>query len=272
LVVLGPSATAFLVQHGYAVLFAWVLAVQLGLPLPTAPLLLAVGALAHAGQMDLGASVPVAVAASMVGHLAWYEGGRRGGGKVLRLVCRISLEPDSCVRKTENVFARWGAKTLVVAPFVPGLSAVAQPLAGMTRMPLVRFVLYDSLGSLLWAGGYAGLGYLFSAQLELVLQAATRAAGTGAVALALVIAVWLLVKLIGRQRLIQELRIARITPQELKRKLDAGELVTVLDLRHAVDFDSDPRTIQGALRMPAEELELRHLEIPRDREIILYCT
>jgi len=270
--VLGPSATAFLIQHGYAVLFAWVLAVQLGLPLPTAPLLLAVGALAHAGQMDLGASLVLAVAASMVGHLAWYEAGRRGGGKVLRLVCEISLEPDSCVRKTENVFARWGAKTLVVAPFVPGLSAVAQPLAGMTRMPLVRFVLYDSLGSLLWAGGYAGLGYLFSAQLQLVLQAATRAAGTGAAVLALVVAVWLLVKLISRRRLLQELRIARITPQELKRKLDAGELVTVLDLRHAVDFDSDPRIIQGALRMPAEELELRHLEIPRDREIVLYCT
>jgi len=269
---LGSSATAFLVQHGYAVLFAWVLAVQLGVPLPTAPLLLAVGALSHAGQMNLGASVLTSVAASLLGHLAWYEAGRRGGAKVLRLVCKISLEPDSCVRKTENVFARWGAKTLIIAPFVPGLSAVAQPLAGMTRMPLARFVLYESLGSLLWAGGYAGLGYLFSGQLQLVLQAASRAAGTGAVALVLVVAVWLLVKLIGRRRLIRELRIARITPQELKRKLDAGESVTVLDLRHAVDFDSDPRIIQGALRMPAEELELRHLEIPRDREIILYCT
>jgi membrane protein DedA with SNARE-associated domain len=269
---LGPFATAFFIPHGYAVLFIWVLSVQLGVPLPTAPLLLAVGAVAHAGQLDLGVSVVLAVAASMAGHLAWYEAGRLKGAKVLRLVCKISLEPDSCVRNTENLFARWGAKTLVAAPFVPGLSAVAQPLAGMTHMPLGRFVLYDSLGSLLWAGGYMGLGYLFSAQLQMILQATTRVAGTGAVAAVLLVTVWVLVKLIGRRRLIQEHRIARITPQELKRKLDAGEPVTVLDLRHELDFASDPHIIQGALRMPAEELERRHLEIPRDREVVLYCT
>jgi membrane protein DedA with SNARE-associated domain len=222
--------------------------------------------------MDLGASIALAVAASTLGHLVWYEAGRRGGARILRLVCKISLEPDSCVRNTENLFARWGAKTLVASPFVPGLSAVAQPLAGMTRMPLLKFVGYDGLGSLLWAGGYAGAGYLFSAQLERVLQASTRVAGTGAAGLALLLAGWVAFKIAGRRKLVQELRVARITPRELKRKLDAGERLLVLDLRHALDFESDPRTIQGALRMPAEELERRHLEIPRDREVVLYCT
>jgi membrane protein DedA with SNARE-associated domain len=269
---LGVSATAFLAQHGYALLFGWVLLVQLGLPLPTAPLLLAVGALARSGRLDLGAAVAVAVAASMLGHLAWYEAGRRGGARILKLICRISLEPDSCVRGTENLFARYGAKTLAVAPFIPGLSTVAQPLAGMTRMPLGRFLLFDLLGACLWAGAYTGLGYVFSSQLEMAAQAAARLAGAGVALVVVLVVGWVGAKLLGRRRLIQELRIARITPEELKQKLDAGAAVTVIDLRHALDFESDPRVIQGALRMAAEELEQRHQEIPRHHEIVLYCT
>ena len=166
----------FLVRHGYSVLFVWVLAEQLGLPLPATPLLLAAGALAGSGQMNLPLAISVAVLASMLGDVSWYEFGRRRGGKVLNLLCRISLEPDSCVRKTETAFVRHGARSLLIAKFVPGLNTMAPPLAGIIGMRLGRFLIFDALGAFLYLGTFVGLGFVFSSQLE---QVAARVAGLG---------------------------------------------------------------------------------------------
>ena len=139
-----------ILQHGQAVLFIVSLIAQLGAPVPMTPLLLAAGALAKEGQLSFASVVAISMAASALGHLVWYEAGRRRGTAVLRLICRISLEPDSCVRRTEDFFGRHGGRALVAAPFVPGLGAVAPPLAGMAGMPVARFLLLDSLGALLW--------------------------------------------------------------------------------------------------------------------------
>jgi membrane protein DedA with SNARE-associated domain len=159
----------FLVQHGYILLFVWTLAEQIGLPLPAAePLLIAAGALARAGRLSFGLALGLAIVACLISDTIWYEIGRRQGKKVLRFLCRISLEPDSCVRRTENVLTRHGARSLVIAKFVPGLSTAAPPIAGVLAMSPARFLLFDGLGSLLWAGVFAGLGYLFSNQLESV--------------------------------------------------------------------------------------------------------
>ena len=150
-----------ILQHGQAVLFVISLIAQLGAPVPMTPLLLAAGALAKEGQLSFASVVAISMAASALGHLVWYEAGRRRGTAVLRLICRISLEPDSCVRRTEDFFGRHGGRALVAAPFVPGLGAVAPPLAGMARMPVARFLLLDSLGALLWAAlTLIELGYL----------------------------------------------------------------------------------------------------------------
>jgi membrane protein DedA with SNARE-associated domain len=158
----------FLIQHGYTLLFTWVLVEQLGLPIPAIPLLLAAGALAGADRMDLALAVTVAIIAALLADLFWYCLGRYRGGRVLKFLCRISLEPDSWVRRTEDVFARHGAHSLLFAKFVPGLNTVATPLAGIFRMPASRFILFDSLGAFVWAAGSAGLGYIFSDQLEQV--------------------------------------------------------------------------------------------------------
>jgi membrane protein DedA with SNARE-associated domain len=266
------ESVQFLIRHGYTVIFAFVLAEQLGFPLPAIPVLLAAGAVAGAGHLNFGFVLAAAIAASLLADSFWYELGRRRGIKVLQLLCRISLEPDSCVRRTEDVFIRHGARSLLVAKFIPGINTAAPPLAGIFRMKYSRFLAFDSAGAFLWAGGFLGLGWLFSDQLERVADWAAQLGG------------WLLVILVGgaagyivwkyyqRQKFLRELRIARITAQELKQKIDAGEAVVVVDLRHRIDFEAEPEAIPGALHVPPEELEQRHGEIPRDRELILYCT
>ena len=262
----------FVLRHGYLVLFVWVWAEQMGLPIPAVPALLAAGALARTGQLSLLAVVGLAVLASLVSDLFWYEIGQRRGSRVLKWLCRISLEPDSCVRRTENLFARNGARSLVWAKFVPGLSTVAPPLAGIFRMRLARFVLFDGAGALVWAGVFAGLGYLFSNQLGPIGAYALRLGGWLIVIVAASLAAYIGWKYIQRQRFLRELRIARITPEELKQRLDAGEEIVILDLRQQLDFETDPETLPGAMHLDPDDLDQFQHEIPRDRSIILYCT
>jgi membrane protein DedA with SNARE-associated domain len=266
------DTTAYLIQHGYVVLFAWVAAEQLALPVPSEPVLLAAGALAGAGLLTLPFVIAVGVGAALLSDVIWYEIGRARGSQVTRLLCRIALEPDSCVRRSQETFARYGKGALLVAKFVPGLNTVMQPLAGILGMPRSRFLLVDALGALLWVGAYGGLGYLLSDYVERV-AASARHLGGLFVAIALGgLALYIGGKYLRRQRFIRRLRIARITPVELKRKLETGEAVMVVDLRHALDFEADPVMIPGALHLSPEDLEQRAQAIPRDREVVLYCT
>ena len=262
----------FLIRHGYAVLFVWVAVEQIGFPLPATPLLLAAGALAGAGRLNFVLVIGTAVLASLISDMAWYEIGRRKGMKVLSLPCRMSLEPDSCIRRTEDVFARHGARSLLVAKFIPGLTTAAPPVAGIFRMRRSRFLLFDGVGAALWAGVFAGLGLLFSDQLEWLAGQVARLGTWLAAILVGGLAAYLLWKYVHRQRFLRRLRMARITADELKRKLDAGEEVMIVDLRHSLDFEAEPHVIPGALRLSAEDLDGRHHEIPRDRDVILYCT
>lgn len=262
----------FLVAHGYLVLFVWVLIEQAGLPIPSIPLLLAAGALAGAGRMNLALCLVVPVVASTISDFCWYEIGKRRGGSVLNWICRISIEPDSCARRTEDLYARLGAKSLLVAKFIPGLSSVAPPLAGIFHMRLSRFLIYDMCGVLLWAGTFVGLGFAFSSELERVAQYAMRLGEMLIFLLVSALVAYILYKYRQRRRFLLDLRVARITPEELKRMLDAGENIQIVDLRHEVEFEADPLTIPGALRLDPKDIEQRQQEILRDRDVVLYCT
>ena len=263
---------ALLAQYGYLILFAWIAAEQLGAPIPAIPVLIATGALAGDGRLSLGAVVIVSTAASLLGDFVWYVLGRQKGAGVLRLLCRISLEPDSCVRRTEQIFERYGVGSLILAKFVPGLATVGPPLAGVSGMRPSVFVPVAALGGVLYTGVYAGLGYLFSAQLERLLERTVRFGRGMTLILAGGLAGYVLFKYGQRRRVLRRLRMARITPEELKERLDRGEEVFIVDLRHGTDVESDPRQIPGALHPAPDDLDARHAEIPRDREVVLYCT
>jgi membrane protein DedA with SNARE-associated domain len=266
------QAADFLIGHGYALLFGWVLLEQMGLPIPAVPLLIAAGALAGAGKINLTFAVTLAFIAVILADLFWYSLGRYRGGRILKLLCRISLEPDSCVRRTENLFVRHGAHSLLVAKFVPGLNTAAPSLAGIFRMPARRFLIFDSLGGFLWVVTFTSLGLIFSDQLEQIAVHALRWGGWLVAVLAGSLAAYVLWKFIQRRRFLRRLRMARITPQELMDKVTAGENISIVDLRQPIDIEAFPQMIPGALRMGLEEIEDRHGEIPRDRDVVLYCS
>jgi len=259
-------------QYGLALVFANVLLEQVGLPLPAVPTLVIAGALAAQGKLSLMALFAVAFAACVVGDTLWYAAGRRYGRGVMRLLCRISLSPDSCVRQTEVRFSQWGGWTLVFAKFIPGLSMVAPPLAGATRLGWTPFLLWNALGIAIWAGAAIGAGALFEAQIGGLLA---RLEAWGALALQAIgalLALYVALKWWERRRFYKMLRTARITVEELRSLIDGGAGPVVVDVRTAGARARDPRRIPGASVMEVAELDARLSELPRDREIILYCT
>ncbi len=262
----------FLIQHGYALLFSWMLVEQMGLPIPAIPLLLAAGGLAGSGRMNLAIAIGLAIIAVFAGDMFWYYLGRNRGGRILKFLCRISFEPDSCVRRTEDVFVRHGAHSLLIAKFVPGLNTAASTLAGSFRMPVLHFMVFDGLGAVFWVATYAGLGYLFGDQLERIVSYVSRWGSSLVLVLAGSLVAYILWKYFQRQRFLHRLRISRISPQKLMDRLRVGDDVMIVDLRQPLDIKTQPYMIPGALRMGVEELEQRHQEIPRDRDIVLYCS
>ncbi len=262
----------FLLQHGYTLLVVWVFAEQAGLPIPAVPILLAAGALSAMEHLNVGVSVLLALVAALAADIAWYQFGRHRGMGVLNLLCRISLEPDSCVRQAQVAFSNRGVRALLISKFVPGLNMAAPPLAGIAGVPFAKFLFFDAAGSLLWAGTFVLLGYVFSAQVDMVTETVVHLAGSMATVVIGGLALYIAWKFIKRQLFIRELRVLRIDPHQLKEMMDTGMQVVVVDLRHPSDFAREPRSILGALRMSPQELDEKHEQIPRDQDVILYCT
>jgi hypothetical protein len=161
---------------------------------------------------------------------------------------------------------------LLIAKFVPGLSTAAPPLAAIVGISTLKFILFDAAGALLWAGCFVALGYIFSTEVEMVTATVVALAGSVATAIIAGLAAYIGWKFLKRQLFIRELRVLRLEPQQLKDMMDAGLQLVVVDLRHPADFASEPRSILGAIRMSPEELDQKHEQIPRDQDVILYCT
>lgn len=260
-----------LIRHGYTLLFLGVFGEQIGLPLPAEPLLLAAGAMAGERLLNFGLAFFLTVIASLMSDVFWYQLGLRRGSSVLSLLCRISLNPDSCVRHTLNIFSRHGAQSLLVAKFLPGVNTIAPPLAGILHMSLLRFLLFDGLGACIWVGFFSGLGYVFREQMEEIAVSAMKLGASLTEVVAGGLAIYIGWKYVQRRRFLRQLRIARISPEELKRKLDAGENLLVLDVRQSLELEAEPQIIAGALYLPLEKLEKDPPVMPLDREVILYC-
>jgi membrane protein DedA with SNARE-associated domain len=259
-------------RYGVVILPLLMVAEQVGVPLPAVPALLGVGALAAHGRVNLALVLGVMVVVALIVDLAWYEVGRRQGAGVLARLCRLALEPDVCVRRTGNVFARYGIRTLLVAKFVPGLSTVTPPLAGVFAVPRGRFAGYDLAGVLLWAGTWLGLGYLFSEAISLVVARVAEFGRVLGVVVVVILAGYVGLKVLRRQRFLRTLRMARITPDELKRRLDQGELITIIDVRTPLDVAAMPYAVPGSRWIGADEVGEHAADLPRDRDLVLYCA
>ncbi len=264
--------TNILLMYGYVLLFAWMLVEQLGIPLPAAPVLVAAGALSADRQISFGLALVAGLAGSLVADSVWYFIGRRYGHSVLRLLCKLSLEPTTCVRRTQNSFGRRRAVTLVVAKFVPALATLAPPIAGENGMSFGSFLVFDGLGAVLWVGAVLGLGRFFGDVLKREPRLLDWAGQFWLALLAIGVAGFLVWRLVRRRMILKDLAAARLEPEELKKQLDAGEDVYIVDLRHPLELLPDPFTLPGAVHFSPESLAARHQEIPRDREVVLFCT
>jgi len=221
--------TATLLEHGYAVLFAFVLLDQIGLPMPALPVLIAAGGLAGAGPLDPGPTIGVVTVAAILGDWFWYELGRRYGLGIVRVLCRIAIEPDSCVRSTQGIFARHGPRSLLVAKWVPGLQTVAPPLAGAARMQRLPFFVYAAVGALLWSALLVGAGYALRDQLGVVGSMLEDLGGLAVVLCGGALGLYVCFKILQRHRLIRALRGARISPLELWDHLENRKSIEVVD-------------------------------------------
>ena len=264
--------THILLIYGYLLLFAWVLVEQLGIPLPAMPVLLAAGALSAQHEFSLPLALASGLAAALMADSVWFFIGRRYGHHVLRILCKMSLEPTTCVRRTTNAFGRRRAGTLIIAKFVPGLATLAPPVAGQNGMGYWPFLLYDGIGSTLWLGGLLVVGRFFGDLLKREPSLLNWVGRFSGALLILGILGFFLGRVYRRRMVLKKLVASRLEPEELKRQLDAGEPVYIADLRHPLELLSDPFTLPGALHFSPDALAARHREIPRDRDIVLFCT
>ncbi len=245
---------------------------QLGLPVPAVPTLIVAGAVAAEGRLSLGGVFLGAVLACLCADCLWYRLGEVFGIRVLKTLCRISLEPDSCVSNTQNRFERWGVNSLVIAKFVPGLAIIAPPLAGAMRIGWPKFVFLSLLSGILWVGTGLGAGILFKTQVEALLIDIDRIGSLAGFIAALLLACYIAYKWWERTRFYQMLRMARISVEDLYGLMQSGAAPVVVDVRSNTARSLEPRWIPGAIHVPLDDVA-RHLEdLPRDRDIILYCS
>ncbi|MGB7188686.1 MAG: VTT domain-containing protein [Acidobacteriaceae bacterium] len=267
-----PVAIDFFLKYGYSILFLWVLIEQLGAPIPSIPLLLAAGTLTATHQMNLWLVLLAILAGSLISDSAWYLMGRKYGGAVVKLLCRLSMESSTCVRRTERFFEKRGVSALVIAKFIPGLGTVAPPIAGQTGMKFSLFLMYDAAGVLLWAITFTLGGRFFGEVLRLHPGALAWVGRFGFLLFLLLMLGFFISRFLRQRAFVRELRMARLDPSELKGMLDRNQPVYIVDLRHPLDYLPDPRTLPGAVLMSPDNLVAHCAEIPRDRDVVLFCT
>ncbi len=261
-----------LIQHyGLAFVFVNVLMLQAGLPVPAYPTLIVTGALAARGGAPLWELLAVAVAAALIADICWYTAGRRYGSGVLKTICRVSLSPDSCVRQTESIFSRWGARSLAVAKFIPGFASVATSMAGVVRVPVWKFALFDTVGAALWSGVAIGLGYAFSDAINQVLAAFETLGKVGLWLVGGGFLAYVAVRWWQRELFIWQLRMDRVTVDELHALMNAQRVGKVIDVRTPMAQALTGR-IPGAITVDPNSMRVDLLAIEPESEVVVYCA
>jgi len=256
------------VGHPYLVLLASGLLERVGAPLLFSPVLVAAGALAAGGQLRFDVAVWIALATCLIGDSLWYEIGRKKGDRVLSMLCRISLEHDSCVRRSKVFFEKGANRTLIFSKWLPGVSHVVPAVAGLSGIERQHFFVMNSAGSALWIVVLMLAGYLPVERMHVASAVGPMLFEASLVVLAANVGI----KYMQRRQFLKELYKSRITPQDVLQLIDTGAKIVILDLRHPLDSLADPRTLPGAIRVLPNEVTSRADVLPKDEEIILYCT
>jgi membrane protein DedA with SNARE-associated domain/rhodanese-related sulfurtransferase len=258
-------------QYGLGFVFLNVLALQAGLPLPAYPTLIVAGALAAAGGTPVYQLVGVGVAGALIADTGWYTAGRRFGMRILGLLCRVSMSPDTCVRQTESIFQRFGPSSMLFAKFVPGFASVATALAGAIRLNYFKFVAFDAVGAALWVGVGVGLGYLFRDAIGELMAKLSSLGKYGVMLVVAGFALWILVKWYRRHLFIKQLRMDRVTVDELRNLLDEKKVQALVDVRSALTQAATGR-IPGARAIDMKKIDEGFEGVPVEGEVIVYCA
>jgi membrane protein DedA with SNARE-associated domain/rhodanese-related sulfurtransferase len=259
-------------HYGLLIVGTNVLLDQVGLPVPAMPTLIVAGAFAADGNLSLGSLFGISVIACLLPDCGWYVVGKIYGIRVLKTLCRISLEPDSCVSQTQTRFERWGIGSLVIAKFVPGLAVIAPPLAGAMRIGWPKFIALSTVGGALWVGAALAAGVLFKSQIGAVLAHLNRIGGVAGMLMAGLLAAYIAFKWWERVRFYKELRMARISVADLHELMQAGAAPIIVDVRSTTARELEPCWIPGAIHIPLQAVGEHMRELPRDQDIVLYCA
>ena len=261
-----------LIRWDVPLIFAAVLLEQGGLPVPAAPVLVVAGALAASGAIRPELVLAAALAACLVADHAWFVTGRVFGRGLLSGICKLSLSPDTCVRKTDDLISRHGAPLLLVAKFIPGVSAVAIPTAAAMGLSYGRFLVFDSIGCVLWSGLYVGAGVIFSREITRLLSAMSWVGGGALGILLALLAIYVGAKLLHRRRLRRLHKLVRISPDQIVELLERDPDLVILDARSTLARAADPRLLPRSIVL--EERSAIDV-LPKDRRdttVVTFCT
>ncbi|HEY6126086.1 MAG TPA: rhodanese-like domain-containing protein [Steroidobacteraceae bacterium] len=256
----------FIEIYGLWVVFVCVLLDQGGLPFPAYPPMIVTAAMAVDGHESLAAILWVAIFAAVLADVLWYACGRRYGPAMLRLMCKVSISPDSCVGATRRVYARWGPESLIFAKYVPGLAAVATTLAGESRLSVTRFIILDGIGAALWAAGAVALGAIFHDAVEAVLLTLEQFGSFALLLLALTVALYIAFKWRKRHRFLMQIQMARLTPEELETRIREKSDLKILDVRPA-----GRRAQQGWIPGSILIADFEGGQPDKKTEVVVYC-
>jgi membrane protein DedA with SNARE-associated domain/rhodanese-related sulfurtransferase len=264
------------VQYGPALVFANVLAASLGLPVPAMPALVLFGAMASMHPTTVGSQLAsvliLSIFATLIGDSVWYLAGRIYGGNTLKTLCKLSLSRDTCVKKTERFFGRWGVRVLAVAKFVPGLSIVSIPMAGAMGTKYRTFLTYDSIGAALWSGTGLIIGAIFAPQIDMLMAGASRLGRMVMVVLGALLLLYATYRWIRRRQLIKKLASARMDVDELYTLISSGRAPVLFDIRSREKRKLDPYVIPGTQFADERQLNEIIAKYPRDQKLVIYCS
>jgi membrane protein DedA with SNARE-associated domain/rhodanese-related sulfurtransferase len=266
-----PNLIELLQLYGVFIVFAIVLVEQGGLPIPAFPILIVSGALAVGGGISWQACIFMAVAACLIADLFWFHAGRFYGTRILRLLCKISLSPDSCVSQTEDKFARFGPKSLIVSKFIPGFNIVASPMSGALGVTTPRFIGFSMAGSLLWSSTGVALGAYFHKSVDQVLLTMASMGSTALIVVLSLLGLFVLYKFVERHRFRRKLAVERISMAEFVSLIEDGHQPLIIDARSATAQQLDA-AIPGALLFDAGDAAGFMVGLDKDRHVVVYCS